>query len=60
MRIKYLLATLIVGVVAAASLGVAVALTIREAGGAVVASPTRDAGRGTAGDPAAEAGGRRS
>jgi S1-C subfamily serine protease len=58
MRIKYLLATLIVGVVAAASLGVAVALTIREAGGAVVTGPTRDAGRGTAGDPAPEAGGR--
>jgi S1-C subfamily serine protease len=58
MRIKYLLATLIVGVVAAASLGVAVALTVGEAGGTVVTGPTRDPGRGTAGDPAAEAGGR--
>jgi S1-C subfamily serine protease len=62
MRTKYLLATLAVGVVAAASLGTAVALTAGVDGGEVVASTTTGAGGGTdgrtSGDPAGTTGGR--
>lgn len=57
MRTKHLFATLVVAVVAAASLGVAVALNAPQVGGRPIASTGGDAGLGTdaraGGDPPA-------
>jgi S1-C subfamily serine protease len=62
MRTKHLFATLVVAVVAAASLGVAVALNAPEVAGRTTASTGGDAGPGTGaragGDPAGRNGGR--
>ena len=62
MRTKHLFATLVVAVVAAASLGVAVALNAPEVAGRTTASTGGDAGPGTgaraSGDPAGRNGGR--